>query len=208
MSIWSFYDLSTGALAGLTFCGPEAYLQQNTPAGHGAIEGSHDAMSKRVSLDTGEVVDWQPAPPADTAEVTYAWDQHAARWVAVPTMAKRAADAHAQIDAAAGAARLRYITDVAGQQAVYLLKLEEARAYLASLSASDAPHVVSEAAATGASPLEVASAIVARADLWNSQLSPAIEGARLGGKAAVSAAADADALAAALATALAALAAI
>ena len=120
--------------------------------------------------------------------------------------------AQRDIDRAAGAARLRYITDVAGQQAVYLVKLEQARSYIAA-HALDAqalvpPYIAAEAAAVGMTALEVAQEVVELATAWNDVAGPAIEGARLGGKAAVQAADDEAAINAARDAAIAALAAI
>lgn len=199
---WSFYNPADGSFTGGSFSGPAAYLAANIPEGCAAIEGQHDHLCKRVDLETGEVVDWQPPAPADSADCTHEWSAEARRWVAIPTLARLLADAHAAIDQAAGSARLRFITDVPGQQAVYLMKLQEARALLADPVAS-APHIVAEAAATGQLAAATAQAIVDRATLWNVALSPAIEGARLGAKAAVSAAATPEALAAALAAGIA-----
>lgn len=116
------------------------------------------------------------------------------------------------IDHAAGQARLRYITDVPGQQAVYLLKLSEAEAYVAAYAldtnATPGPHLAAEATATAATAISVAEAVVALATLWNTQLSPAIEGARMGGKAAVAAAATVEAVESARDAAISALSAI
>ncbi len=101
--------------------------------------------------------------------------------------------AQRDIDRAAGAARLRYITDVAGQQAVYLVKLQQAQAFLAAreldAGAMPPPYIAAEAAAVGMTPQDVAAEIVALATHWNDVVGPQIEAARLGGKAAVEAAA-------------------
>lgn len=113
------------------------------------------------------------------------------------------------IDREAGAARLRYITDVPGQQAVYQAKAAEARAYLAAVAAEAAlpstPHLTAEAAATGSTVAVLAGVVAATADLWLGTRSPSIEAARMAGKAAVSAAQDSAAVAAAKDAALAAL---
>lgn len=102
----------------------------------------------------------------------------------------------AAVDNAAGIARKRYITDVPGQQAVYLVKLQEAQAYIAA-HAADAqaavpPYIGAEASATGQSAIAVANTVVALAAYWNGTVGPAIEGARLGGKAAVASADGVD----------------
>lgn len=96
------------------------------------------------------------------------------------------------IDEAAGRARLRFITDVPGQQAVYMLKLQQATAYLQALSKSPAaavpPYIAAESAATGQTPRQVADLVVTLSATWNDEAGPAIEGLRMGGKAAVYAA--------------------
>ena len=100
------------------------------------------------------------------------------------------------VDVAAGQARLRYITEVPGQQAVYLTKLAEASQYLAAhaldAQATPGPYLTAEAEATGSTALAVAQMVAYIAAAWNEQIGPAIESARLGGKAAVDAATGQD----------------
>lgn len=100
------------------------------------------------------------------------------------------------IDEAAGRARRRYITDVPGQEAVYLVKLQEAQAYAAAHAldsgATVPAYIAAEASAIGQSAITVANTVIALAGFWNGNVGPAIEGARLGGKAAVAAATGAD----------------
>lgn len=100
--------------------------------------------------------------------------------VSVPLQRARALRA---IDEAAGEARLRYITEVPGQQAVYMLKLAEAKAHIGGSAAG--PHLVAIAAATARTTMVVAEEIATVAGVWEQTLSPAIEAARLAGKAAV-----------------------
>lgn len=96
------------------------------------------------------------------------------------------------IDDAAGRARLRFITDVPGQQAVYIVKLQQAEAYTAAVAlnaqAAVPPYIAAEAAATNQTAQQVASNVIALAAVWNEQAGPAIEGQRMGGKSAVLAA--------------------
>lgn len=73
---WSFYDPATGALTGRTYAGPESLLALNTPPGHHALKGHHDHLSKRVDLQSGAVVDWQPPQPSPDHQ----WDQQSRRW--------------------------------------------------------------------------------------------------------------------------------
>jgi hypothetical protein len=121
--------------------------------------------------------------------------------------------AHRDIDEAAGQARLRHITDVPGQQAVYARKREQAAAYLAAVAAdpqadplpTPGPYIVAEAAALGVTAAELAANVVEIATLWEDTLSPAIEAQRISGKAAVQVAADEAAVLAARDAAIAAL---
>ena len=105
------------------------------------------------------------------------------------------------IDREAGVTRLRYITDVPGQQAVYIVKLQQADAYAAAVALdAQAPvpsYIAAEASGTGQTALAVAQAVLLLAGVWNDQIGPAIEGARLGGKTAVTAAETAEDIAAA-----------
>lgn len=148
------------------------------------------------------------APP----DVRPWWCWMGGAWMLQPPLAARVAEALTQIDAAAGSVRLRYITDVPGQQGTYLLKEQQASAYLMALAtdpeAAVPPFVAAEAEALGATAAVAAQGIVATAALWADQLAPAIECERRRGKLACEAAADEAALQAVLTQALAALAAV
>lgn len=130
-------------------------------------------------------------------------------WVRTLSLDEEKAAAWDAIDKAAGAARVRYITDVPGQQATYMAKAEQARAYLAELSAGGTakpgPFVEAEASATGLSASDAAKEIVTVADAWENVLGPTIERERRAGSLAVSAAVDVAAVRAALLSAVAAL---
>jgi hypothetical protein len=73
---WSFYDPNTGRLTGRTFTGLEDHLAVNTPAGYVAVKGVHDALSKRIDLETGAVIDYQPPQP----DADHEWDVGTRRW--------------------------------------------------------------------------------------------------------------------------------
>jgi hypothetical protein len=106
--------------------------------------------------------------------------------------------AHQLIDEAAGCARRKHITETAGQQAVYLIKLQQAERYLAALAASEqaepGAYIAAEAAALGMLPQQLAADVVATAAAWNDVLGPSIEAARRSGKVAVSEAPTAAAI--------------
>lgn len=83
----SFYRLADGMLTGARFSGPEDWVPANIPAGCGAIDGWHDAMSYRIDLATGAVVDWQPPKPSSDAYTDHEWNAQTRRWAPVETVA-------------------------------------------------------------------------------------------------------------------------
>lgn len=206
MTCWSFFNPLTGEISGACFMGPDGLLAAHTPAGMVPIEGRFDGQSQRVQLVTDDhgmrrpvVVDYVPPQPADTEMQAWRWDADRCRWIAEPTLAARKIEAGKTIDALAGAARLRYVTDVPGQQGVYLRKAEQAAAFVASNGEGAVPpYITAEAQATGLAPLAAAERISAIAQQWDDVIGPAIERARIGGKAGVDAATDEAGVATAL----------
>lgn len=188
--IVSFYSVATGFFdpgqkSGLS----PSHIEYNTPPGYVAIEGVYDHLSQRIDIATGIVVDYQPPAPPDTAMASYTWDVPSKRWLATATLAAVQAEALIAIDQAAGEARLRYVTEVPGQQAVYLRKFEQAKFFTTMNYLGDVPpYVAAEATATGGTAQAAAQGILLTATLWDTQISPAIEGSRISGKRAVRAA--------------------
>lgn len=117
--------------------------------------------------------------------------------VLVPSLADAQTAANAAIDAQAGATRLKYITDVAGQSETYLSKANDAAAYKAanypSASIANYPFVQAEGKAiNGATPTAAqyqaaADGILATQAQWIA-LAASIEQQRIAGKLAVQAA--------------------
>lgn len=101
----------------------------------------------------------------------------------VPTLAEAKANAESVIDAAASAARARFISSGVGQDAVYVVKGQQAEAYAAAGYSGPVPaYIQAEADATGATPTVAAQTILALRDAWNNTIGPAIEAQRIGGK--------------------------
>lgn len=103
MSLWSYYDTTTGLFTGAVISASEEAMIANTPAGCSAIEGEYDALAQKVDTAGGVVTDYIPDAPADTALITYAWDTATKRWVGTPTLAAnklaRKVPIQAEIDA-------------------------------------------------------------------------------------------------------------
>lgn len=98
------------------------------------------------------------------------------------------------IDVTAGKARQRYITAAPGQDAVYLMKYDEAKAYkdagYPTIGGPDEyPHLTAEATSTSQTEQQVADLVIATRDAWVT-LSASIEGERIGGKQDVDAGVD------------------
>lgn len=101
--------------------------------------------------------------------------------------------ARSQIDQMAGATRMRYITVVPGQEAVYVVKAQQAAAFASTGFAGAAPSfIAAEAAATGLAPQAAAERILKLEAQWVGLIGPAIEAARVAGKDAVSQAVSAE----------------
>ncbi len=76
----STYSTSTGEFTGRTFSGPDAFLETQAGPGLAAYEGAIDARRYTVDLATGNLIKRAPARPADTADVTYVWDEGSDDW--------------------------------------------------------------------------------------------------------------------------------
>lgn len=96
-----------------------------------------------------------------------------------------------QVDMAAEAERLNYITGGAGQAMTYSRKVEEARACLAAAEPApqDYPLLAATIGIDGADVVAVAQLVIAMDAQWT-QIGAAIEAVRLGSKAAIDAADD------------------
>lgn len=101
------------------------------------------------------------------------------------------ADLLAAIDREADAFRSSFITNIAGQQMLYLTKEAEARAMIAGGDPAEAPMIVGGALARGIEPIEMAAIVIGKADYLRS-LGAQSEIVRDAAKARVSAAATAD----------------
>lgn len=96
---WSAYSLVTGVFADLAITGDQAAAALNLPPGHALHQGAVDHLRHRMDLETGELVDYQPPAPANTAQHTWAWDWQQWRWRAQPTTAALAAVVRSERDA-------------------------------------------------------------------------------------------------------------
>jgi hypothetical protein len=120
--------------------------------------------------------------------VGWRWDVAKSVWVRSPTLQEASEAALRDIDLAAGQARMRYITEVPGQQATYLTKAEQATAFKAAGFKGEAPSYVKvEAQATGLTLQQAAETILATKAEWDT-VGPRIEYLRRSGKIAVAAA--------------------
>lgn len=129
-----------------------------------------------------------PSPPAGDK---FKWDINTSSWVYTETLEEIRSTALGEIDALAGSVRLKYITEVPGQQATYLVKLKEAEDYMQDNSIVGA-YLRTESEMLQTSLLTTAQSIISTANTWNNILGPQIEGIRRKNKLAVSAATSID----------------
>jgi hypothetical protein len=77
VKILSFYHKDTGIFIGnQMILSDDSMVKANTPPDHIAIDGHHDHMRKRVNVETGEVIDYQPPPPS----AEHVWDESTKTW--------------------------------------------------------------------------------------------------------------------------------
>lgn len=90
---WHVYDKTTGEFTGETFSSSVADpanddlpngMEANVPDGRAVIAAAHvDHLSKKIDLDTGEVVDHVPPAPSDD----HFWHTDQKRWYIKPEVA-------------------------------------------------------------------------------------------------------------------------
>jgi hypothetical protein len=115
MKVVSFYDVASGLFHGnQLIASDDELIAANTPAGHIAIDGHHDRLSKRVDLATGQVVDYTPpAPSAQLLALQAAGDRRKAALARIAQLeaSQGRAVREAIIDPIGGLSRLKAIND-------------------------------------------------------------------------------------------------
>jgi hypothetical protein len=78
-----FYDMTTGQFSGVSIhtnlTAPKdvkKFIAENTPAGHGAYVGYVDALSQKMDVASGQLVDYRPPQPSPKHE----WNPTTKRW--------------------------------------------------------------------------------------------------------------------------------
>lgn len=122
----------------------------------------------------------RPAQPS----LDHVWDVTSKTWAFDAAMKEArlvamSFNALAEVDQAAGTARLRYITSVPGQAETYQRKEQQAREWKAAGFTGTPPvFVAAEAQALGQDPVDVANYIIDTADQWGNFNGPQIEATR------------------------------
>jgi hypothetical protein len=90
-SVWIFADNQTGIFSNRSYNGPDNFLELNTPENTIAYESGSkaavDTLSKKLDINTMELVDYQPPSPADDQWQTWSWDTVIKRWKPNKTLA-------------------------------------------------------------------------------------------------------------------------
>lgn len=144
-------------------------------------------------------VEVRPVPPKPGPGYVWEWFPVLA-WIMSPVASdaalyERRDGALASVDAAAGRARLRYITSVPGQAETYTRKEQQAREWSAEGFAGAPPSfIAAEAAALERDAQAVAQEIIDLADYWGDVKGPQIEATRRKWKVRLAAAESIDAI--------------
>jgi hypothetical protein len=77
MKVVTFADEKTGEFKHSFSTNDETAVALSTPAGHIAVEGRHDRLSKRYDIAAGKVIEYQPPSPSSD----HRWDETSTRWV-------------------------------------------------------------------------------------------------------------------------------
>lgn len=141
MSIWQFFSAATGLPTGRSYSDTET-LAENTPPGTLAVQVDAINETKRLDLDTHELVDWQPPAPAADPFTDWSWSAEQRRWVSTPSFAARQAIRVVEVDRLMADAEksqqrplgdiLAAITSGATPAPADAAKLAELRAYVAA----------------------------------------------------------------------------
>jgi hypothetical protein len=76
MKMWSQYDLQTGLLTGVEYAYSDANYAPKADDRYGYVDGQHRHDARRVDLETGAIVSYQPQQPSEDHE----WDAASERW--------------------------------------------------------------------------------------------------------------------------------
>lgn len=174
---FSVYDLATGRIlqSGNGLC--------MAPPGRGTVDDEYDGATFYVDED-GTVRAYPSPQPhlwATFNRATGQWEDQRGPEELAQALAEARAGAVATINAAAGRARLAYITDIPGQEALYMLKQMEATEFLSAADPDpeDYPLVAAEVGITADTPYEVAQ-VYANLAAYYRHVAAQLEHARLG----------------------------
>lgn len=150
---YTIFEVATGRILRTLQC-EAADLSHNTGVGESAIDGAWPN-------DGWRIVDGAPVAMPPRPSRFAAFDFAAGEWVPVPPsadlLAVIRARAVARINAAAGAKRAQYITDITGQDMLYARKAERAAQWVADPAPDVAnyPLIAREVGVTAETPEQV-----------------------------------------------------
>ncbi|MFB2531040.1 hypothetical protein ACEYYA_02620 [Paracoccus sp. p3-h83] len=179
MSLTATVYLASTGVYRRTITAPDIQnVELNVFDGEVYVEGH---FSESTYFHDGGVADLPPSPGSWAT-----WDGSA--WIDARTDEQKNSDllaakqqAIAQINEASAAVRRRYVTDIPGQEALYLMKEAEARGYLGTTGAqiTDYPLIGAEVGITGTTPDQVAQIYLNLANVYRAAAAQ-LETARLG----------------------------
>lgn len=203
----SIYSTITGRVTANVTATSAVDIALNTGPDEAVIDGHIDPATHYIR--DGVAVAYPPRPGRWARWTGSAWiDPRSAEERAAELQAARQA-AIARVNAAAGAIRARFVTQIPAQEMLYLRKEAEARAWIADPAPdlADYPLLAAEIGVTAPTAAELAQIWLNLAQIWISVAAP-LETARLSGVGALEGAATDEAIDTALSTTLTAIATI
>ena len=194
MTPYTVYDPATGLILRSGMCQPDM-INLQPRSGEAVIEGAWPDDETYIDADA------QPVALPPCPDPAHSFDRHTQEWVDLRSPSDLAlelelarARAMSQLHGAVSAVRLTYITDIPGQEMIYLRKEAEARAWLAALlppNLSDYPMLSAEVGITAPDADALAQVWLNMAQLMT-YAAAALEHIRLSAAAAIQAATSAS----------------
>jgi hypothetical protein len=160
MTFFSLYDASTGIFTSASVSVPLSDLDANIPTGYGCIMGHYDALTQRVDIASGLVVDYQPPQPSPD----HVWDIVKKCWSYVPTLADCKTAKQASINTHS-AWLLSQVTSGYPDEEIQSWSKQEGEARAYSLDAlAPIPLLTALASARGIAVTDLVARVIAKSD--------------------------------------------
>lgn len=195
----TIYEAGSGAIRRVVRCVTMADIEINLSEGEGWIEGEFSASTHYVRDGAAALKPARPGPWAVFDFAAGEWTDPRSPEQVLADLQAAQAEAVAKVNAAVGQVRRRFVTDIPGQDMLYLRKEAEAARWISDPEPdlADYPLIAAEIGITAEDGDQMAQIWINMADLW-AGIAAQLETLRLGHIAQVEVAADQAGIEAAL----------